>query len=57
MQSGIFRQQTRKVGQHLFWGLLQPRRNEIHIGGGLKEAASEESKNGGPGACPRENFS
>ena len=34
----------------------QARRNEIHIGG-LKREASEARKNGGPGACPRENFS
>ena len=33
----------------------RPLRNEIHIGG-LKRGASEASKNGGPGACPRENF-
>ena len=25
--------------------------------GGLKRGASEASQNGGPGACPRENFS
>ena len=36
----------------------QARRNEIDIGGGgLKRGASEASQNGGPVACPRENFS
>ena len=41
-----------------FYQERQACRNEIHIGGGeLKRGASEASKNGGPGACPKENVS
>ena len=35
----------------------QARRNEIHIGGGAETRNERGEENGGPGACPRENFS
>ena len=50
------------------WGRLQangvkmgvrgrPVGTKFILGGGLKREASEARKNGGPGPCPRENFS
>ena len=35
----------------------RPVGTKLILGGGLKRGASEASKNGGPAACPRENFS
>ena len=36
---------------------IKPVGTKLILGGGLERGASEASKNGGPGACPREKFS
>ena len=37
--------------------VCRPVGTKLILGGGLKRGASKASQNGGPGACPRENFS